>query len=84
MVWLRWKFRQFKKWFRNYFLYRGYWKKFFNYESDKAHWEIINISEEKKITLCYIPEDDYSDKDIKIEVTHEQFEDLVKFVLEIR
>lgn len=60
------------------------WKKLLNSESDNAYWEILHDSNKKTVTLHYVPEDDYSDKDVKIEVPYNQFEDLVKFMIRIR
>jgi hypothetical protein len=65
-------------------MYRAFWKKLWNSESDNANWEIWHDSDKKTVTLHYVPEDDYSDKDVKIEVPYNQFEDLVKFIIKIR
>lgn len=84
MNWLKWKFKQIKQWVINFIIYRAYWKKLCNAESEKANWEIVHDSDKKTVTLHYVPEEDYSDKDIKIEVPYNQFEDLVKFIIKIR
>lgn len=84
MTWIKWKIKQFKNFLRNFLLYRAKWKKLFNSESENSHWEIINDNDSKKITLLYIPNDDYSEEDIRIEISHEEFEDLVKFLIRIR
>jgi hypothetical protein len=84
MNWIKWKLREIKNWLRNFILYRAKWKKLFNSESKMSHWEIINDNENKKITLLYVPNDDYSEYDIRINVSHEEFEDLVKFLIRIR
>lgn len=82
--WVGWKFSQFRRWLRYTLLYRGKWKKMFNSESDMAHWEIIHDSDNKNVMLMYVPNDDYSEDDIKIIVPYEEFEDLVKFMINIR
>ena len=46
--------------------------------------EIWHDSDKKTVVLHYVPEDNYSDKDVKIEVPYDQFEDLVKFIIKIR
>ena len=63
--------------------YNGFWKKLLNSESDNAYWEIWHDSDKEIVTLQYVPEDDYSKKDIKIEVPYDQFEDLIKFIIRI-
>lgn len=65
-------------------MYYAFWKKLWNSESDNANWEIWHDSDKKTVTLHYVPEDNYSDKDVKIEVPYDQFEDLVKFMIRIR
>ncbi len=64
----------------------------FNAESKQSHWEITNhdidfdfleeniMTASKTITLHYVPEDDYSEKDIKITMPHDHFIELVKFM----
>ncbi|MFW5795263.1 MAG: hypothetical protein ACOCV1_07245 [Bacillota bacterium] len=84
MDWLKWKFREFKKWFTYFIMYRGFWKKLWNSESDKSYWEILHDNEDKTVTLHYISEEDYCDKDVKIKMKYEQFEDLIKFIIRIR
>jgi hypothetical protein len=66
-----------------FIVYREFWKKLCNSESVNANWEIIHNSDTKNITLHYVPEDDYSEKDIKIDMSYERFEDLVKFLIRI-
>jgi len=66
-----------------FIVYREFWKKLCNSESVNANWEIIHNSDTKIITLHYVPEDDYSEKDIKIDMSYERFEDLVKFLIRI-
>lgn len=84
MDWIKLKYKQLIKWFMYFLMYRAYWKKLWISESDNANWEILNNSDKKTVTLYYIPEDDYTEKDIKIEVPYEQFGDLVKFIIRIR
>lgn len=84
MTWIKWKIKQFKNFLRNFLLYRAKWKKLFNSESEKSYWEIINDNDNKKITLLFVPNDDYSEEDIRIKISHEEFEDLVKFLIRIR
>lgn len=84
MDWIKWKYRQLKQWLIYFVMYRAFWKKLCNYESDNANWEIWHDSDKKIVTLHYVPEDDYSDKDVKIKVPYDQFEDLVKFMIRIR
>ena len=84
MDWIKWKYRQLKQWFMYFVMYRAYWKKLWLSESDNANWEIRHDVKTKEITLLYVPEDDYSKKDIEIKVPYEQFEDLVKFMIRIR
>jgi hypothetical protein len=84
MNWIKWKFIQLKQCFINIVLYRAFWKKLLNSESDNANWEIWHNSDKKTVTLHYVPQNDYSEKDVKIEVPYEQFEDLVKFMIRIR
>jgi len=50
----------------------------------KSYWEILHNSDKKTVMLHYVPEEDYSEKDIKIELTYDQFEDLVKFIIKIQ
>lgn len=64
-----------------FILCRGYWKNLWNSESDESHWEIWQDPNKKTVTLCY---NNYSNKDIKIKVPYDQFEDLVKFMIRIR
>jgi hypothetical protein len=56
------------------------WREVWNVESDESKWEIINNFDDKKIKLLYVPEEDYNEKDIEIEVSYDDFEDLVKFI----
>jgi len=60
------------------------WKKLLISESEKSYWEILHNSDKKIVMLHYVPEEDYSEKDIKIELTYDQFEDLIKFILRIK
>jgi len=56
-------------------------KGIFNAESKNSNWEIWHKSKEKIVILHYVPEDDYSlDKDIKIKMSYDHFEDLVGFI----
>lgn len=84
MDWIKWKYKKLKQWLIYFFMYRAFWKKLYNSESDNSNWEIWNNSDKKTVTLHYVPEDDYSNKDVKLEVSYDQFEDLVKFILRIR
>lgn len=62
----------------------------FNCESKDSRWEIVNhnitgcedigIIPSNTVTLHYVPEEDYSEKDIKITMPKEHFEDLVSFM----
>lgn len=81
---IKWKYRQLKQWLIYFFMYRAYWKKLWNSESDNANWEIRHDSDKKTVTLHYVPEENYSKNDIEIKVPYEQFEDLVKFIIRIR
>jgi len=56
------------------------WKSILNSESKKSFWEITNNIKDKTITLSYVPEDNYSKKDVEIIVPYDQFKDLVKFM----
>jgi hypothetical protein len=82
--WTGWKLRQLKKWLAYSVLYRALWKKLWISESDRANWEILHNLEKKTVTLQYVPEDDYGDRDVRIEVPYDHFEDLVKFMIRIR
>lgn len=84
MKWLIWKFKQFKRWLTYRICLRYRWKKLWNSESDKAHWEILHDAENKTVRLHYIPNDDYSKDDTKIRMEYDQFEDLVKFINRIK
>lgn len=84
MSWIKWKCREFRKWAMYSFMYRARWKKLWNSESDNANWEIVHDSKEKTVTLHYVPNDDYSKEDVKIQMSYEHFEDLVKFMLTIK
>ncbi len=87
---MKWKFKQLKKKLLYLILYRAYWKKLWVSESDHSNWEIVNdsnweiVNDSKKVTLLYIPEDDYSKNDIHITVPYHHFEDLIKFMIRIR
>lgn len=59
---------------------KALWEKLLNSESTNAHWEIWHDSDEKEVTLHYVPEEDYSDKDVKIKMPYDQFDDLLKFM----
>ncbi|MEK6829054.1 MAG: hypothetical protein AABY15_02925 [Nanoarchaeota archaeon] len=56
------------------------WKALWNSESELAHWEIWHDNAEKSVILHYVPEEDYSEKDKKIALTYEEFEDLTEFI----
>jgi hypothetical protein len=60
-----------------------FWKTLWNAESEKSNWEIWHDSDSMIVTLHYVPKDDYSEKDIKIDMSYEHFEDLVKFINKI-
>ena len=57
---------------------KPFWKKTLNAESTNSHWEILNTGD--RVELLYVPKDNYSDKDISIEVSHEEFEELLEFM----
>lgn len=65
-----------------YFCFRrnAYCTKIWNAESKNANWEILHDANSKNVTIIYVPEDDYSDKDVKIQVPYEHFEDLIEFI----
>ena len=62
----------------------------FNCESKDSRWEIVNNNitgcedigfiPSNTVTLHYVPEDGYSEKDVKITMPTEHFEDLVSFM----
>jgi len=56
------------------------WKSILNSESSGSFWEITNNTKDNTITLHYVPEENYSDKDVKIIVPYDQFKDLIKFM----
>ena len=60
-----------------------YWKGIFNMKSDNSNWEFWNDDLNQTITIHYVPEDNYSDKDVKITIPYNQFEDLVKLIKKI-
>lgn len=80
---IKWRLRQLKQWFIYFIIYRGFWKKLWNSESDYGNWEIWHDNENEKVTLHYVPEDNYSDEDIKIEMSYKEFEDLVKLMIRV-
>ncbi len=68
-------------------LFRPYYLKAINIESREGHWEIWNLDENKQnetITIHYVPKDGYSDADIKIEVPHDHFNELINFLENVR
>lgn len=84
IYWIRWKLRELKKLFVKYVINRYLWKKLWVGESEKGHWEILNDTNGKTIQLHYVPEEDYSEKDIKINLSYEEFQDLNDFMNKIR
>ncbi|MEX0598961.1 MAG: hypothetical protein WD512_20925 [Candidatus Paceibacterota bacterium] len=56
------------------------WRDIWVSESDDSHWEILNDNKNNTVELHYIPNDDYSDEDVKIKIPHTHFEDLVKLI----
>jgi hypothetical protein len=56
MDWIKWKYRQLKQWLIYFVMYRAFWKKLWNSESDNANWEIWHDSDKKTVTLHYVPE----------------------------
>ena len=84
MNWIKWKLKQLNKWLTYKLLYKARWKKCLNWESDESYWEIWHDSDKNTVTLHYVPEENYGKKDIKIEVPYDRFEDLVKFMINIR
>ena len=77
------KFKQFKHWLICKIICRNYWKKLYNSESKNAYWEIWHDSDEKSIILHHVPEEDYTNKDTKIKLSYNQFDDLIKFIIRI-
>jgi hypothetical protein len=61
-------------------LIRPSWKKLWNSESEEAYWEIWHDSKKKTVKLHYVPKDDYSDDDVKINLNYKEFEDLINFM----
>lgn len=84
MDWIKWKYRQLKQWLIYFVMYRAFWKKLWVSESDNSKWEILHDNKTKTVELHYVPNDDYSDDDIKIRMQYDDFEDLVKFMIRIR
>jgi hypothetical protein len=58
------------------------WKKSVFIESPEGHWEILKIK--NKFNLLYVPEDDYSEKDIIINITEEELEDLINLIKKLK
>ena len=56
------------------------WKIILNEESKNSTWEITHHDETKNVRLHYVPGDNYSEKDININLTYDEFEDLIKFM----
>lgn len=56
---------------------KKYWRTLFNAESEKSFWEITNSEHQQIVQLRFVPNDDYSSSDIRIQMTAEQFEDLL-------
>ena len=56
------------------------WKIILNDESKKSLWEIVHLENEKSVRLHYVPEENYSEKDVNINLTYEEFEDLIRFM----
>jgi hypothetical protein len=60
----------------------------FNIESKKSWWEITNHKgfdeNDETLTIHYVPEDDYSNKDVKIKIPIEHFYDLVELIKKIK
>jgi hypothetical protein len=59
------------------------WKELWTSESDNGNWEILNHIDKKEITLHYVPEEDYSENDIKIKMSYEKFNDLSDFIIDL-
>lgn len=57
-----------------------FWKIVLNAESKISKWEIVHHEETKNVWLHYVHEEVYSEKDIKINLTYEEFEDLIGFI----
>ena len=55
------------------------WKVVNNAESKNSTWEIFRAENKNGIRLHYVPEENYSENDININLTYEEFEDLIKF-----
>lgn len=83
------------RWLTLKLLYRGKWKNLWDAESELSYWEVkrpvkginINVGKvefEDYRELMFVPNPNYSEDDVKIKLTEEQFEDLVKFIILIR
>jgi len=55
-----------------------YWKLIGVGESKKGFWE-IQSQDDDNILLHYVPDEDYSENDIKIKVPFEHFQDLLTY-----
>jgi hypothetical protein len=84
MNWIKWKYKEFKKRITYFLFFRSFWRKLFISESEKSYWEIVHDSKKENVTLYFIPEEDCSKKYVKIKLSYEQFEDLVKFMNRIK
>lgn len=58
------------------------WKKSVVIESPEGHWEILKII--NKFNLLYVPGEDYSEKDIRINITEEELEDLINLIKKLK
>lgn len=56
------------------------WKNILSSESESSKWEIVNHKLSSTICLHYVPNDDYSSDDIKINMSYDDFIDLCEFI----
>lgn len=61
-----------------------FWKELWLSESEKAFWEINHNNLEKKVNLLYVPNEQYSQEDVNIPLTYEEFEDLIGFINKLK
>lgn len=56
------------------------WTIVINDESQESKWEIVHTTESKNVRLHFVPNDNYSDEDVNINLTYVEFQDLIKFM----
>lgn len=64
---------------REFFNRSRFWRSLWVSESPQSFWEMVHDSSEKTVVLHYIPNSDYSDDDVKIELNYDEFQDLLDF-----